>query len=86
MSHAIQVIQDGNPINRSAAFKIAYDHFTLIHRYPTEGKLEVSGQPPPREMQYPVMETEHKNVFEPQPMPDPGKHKELTAPMFKIDR
>ena len=32
------------------------------------------------------METEHKNVFEPQPMPDPGKHKELTGPMFKIDR
>ena len=57
-----------------------------IYRFPTEGKLEVSGQPPPREMQYPVMETEHKNVFEPQPMPDPGKHKELTGPMFKIDR
>ena len=37
-------------------------------------------------MQYPVMETEHKNVFEPQPVPDPGKHKELTGPMFKIDR
>ena len=37
-------------------------------------------------LQYPVMETEHKNVFEPQPMPDPGKHKELTGPMFKIDR
>ena len=59
-----------------------------IHRFPTEGKLDVSGtgQPPPHEQQYPVMDTQHKNVFEPQPMPDPGKHKELTGPMFKIDR
>ena len=59
------------------------------HKYPAEGKLEVSGQPPPREQQYPVMETEHKSEYKPTMEPgwkEPAKHKELKGPKFEIDR
>ncbi len=76
-----QTIAEKVPTLQGPAFDVAHQH-----KYPADGKLDIVEARPPKEQQYPVLDSDHKNVYTPQKEPDARPPKELTGPKFDIDR
>jgi hypothetical protein len=63
----------------------AYD-VTHGHKYPADGKLDNVEAAPHKEMKYPVLDAEHKNVYKPEKGPNPRPAADLTGPKFQVER